>query len=246
MLAAVAPPSQSVQRFVEQASRMAHHEAPPFSAQERFQRLLSQGLVALRGGSYGIAACFVIRGHGHELELFGHNTLLNDDPQGHAEMNAVRRATRLLRLPEHRRSESLRALVDKGQAAVRRTTDDAPFATELFSTLEPCPMCTVCALNAGIGTITYAHDDELAGALAAERRRQLAPLWGHTAREQGLEVLKCQSEDERDPRTYVPPELLDVLIDLFEVSRPHLDSRLSEQGFFHPYRLLESAKQLSS
>lgn len=223
---------------------MALGAARPFSAQERFQHLLGHGLQALEGGSYGIAACYVIRGNGIEVTLFGHNTLALNDPLGHAEMNALRAAVGIVRLPPERHAAGLGDLVQAGTARVRRVPPgDA--RTAVFSTLEPCPMCTVAIINAGVDEVTYAHDDELAGALAGERRARLGPLWARIARGQGLRVRRCQSRDPGDIETYLPNDLRETLIELFEGTRAPLDQRLVDRGFFHPQALVAAASSLT-
>jgi tRNA(Arg) A34 adenosine deaminase TadA len=238
-------PSPVLQAFAERARALAQGPAPAFSAHERFQGLLEHGLEALADGSYGIAASYVIRGEGLEVELFGHNTLALADPQGHAEMNAIRRAVRVLRRPEGERPAALAELAKTGVARIRRTArGDAP-RTEVFSTLEPCPMCTVAIINAGVEAVTFAHEDPLAGALDDDRRARLGPLWGRIADEQGLRARCCQSEREDERSTYVPDDLLRTLVELFEGTREPLDKRLMERGFFRPEELVAAASELS-
>jgi tRNA(Arg) A34 adenosine deaminase TadA len=237
--------SPQVDTFLRGARDLVAEPAEPLSAHERFQQLLDHGMRALSAGSYGIAACYVIRGNGTELSLFGHNTLAEEDPHGHAEMNAVRLASKVLRMPDEERSQALRGLVHSGRALIRPVEVAEP-TTELFSTLEPCPMCTVNIVNARIGTVTYAADDPLAGALASERLSALAPLWPRTAQEQGLRVHRCQAERPDESGTYVPGSLLEVLVDLFEISRNALDKQLSDHGFFHPYDLLTPAARAAA
>lgn len=236
-------PSLRLQTFLDQASTLVQQDAVSFTAHERFQMLLEHGLDALRAGSYGIAACYVVRGRGTELTLFGHNTLSKGDPHGHAEMHAVRLAADTLHLPERERADALRDLVRAGLALIRSAETEQP-TTELFSTLEPCPMCTVNAINAGVGTVTYAASDPLAGALAPERLEGLAPLWRQTALEQCLQVHICQTERPLCAQTYVPAPLLETLTQLFEVSREDLDRRLAGRGFFQANDLLGPARDV--
>lgn len=234
-------PSARLQAFLDQASTLVEEDVVPFTAHERFQMLLEHGLRALRAGSYGIAACYVVRGRGTEVTLFGHNTLSQGNPHGHAEMNAVRLAADTLRLPECERANALRDLAHAGLALIRRANTEQT-KTELFSTLEPCPMCTVNVINAGVETVTYAASDTLAGALAPERLKGLAPLWQQTAREQRLRVHLCQADDPADGRTYVSAALLKTLTQLFEISRVELDQHLADRGFFEPLALLGPAR----
>lgn len=236
---------ERLRRFQQAASELLDRSKPyPGTAEEVYLWLLRRGMRSLDEGSYGIAACYGIRFDGVEVMLCGTNTLAAGDPNGHAEINAVRCAYWLLSQPEADRPEALQKLVDQHDALVRPT--GRPDGTFLISTLEPCPMCTVCLINAAVGTVIYAAPDTAAGALATERLERLAPLWARTARAQRMEVMRCHSDPGGDPDTYLPRELERALLDLFAISREPLDERLKREGFFHPEALAAAAEQTIS
>jgi len=159
-------------------------------------------------------------------------------------MMAVRRARELLDCddPDTRR-ERLETMIDAGEAFTRSCAATEP-ATELFSTLEPCPMCTTSIINAHVDAVTYAAEDEKAEALAPTRLGRLAELWPQTADRQGLEVRRAQSARPDLVATYIPEDLLGALLETFEMSRAALDRTLAADGFFRPHELLPIARDV--
>ena len=90
------------------------------------QRALEQARESLRRGNRGVASIIVRNG---EIIGEGQNTIFTDfDPSAHAEVAAIR------------------------QACGRLKTLDLSGST-LYSTLEPCPMCFWCMLEARIGRL---------------------------------------------------------------------------------------------
>ena len=197
------------------------------SYEEMFLRLLEHGALARAAGNYGIAAAYVLRAGGSEVVCFGRNTVFSEcDPAGHAEMNALRTARRLaLARPDERAD----LLADPTTAVVREAPHDRSEVL-LFSTLEPCPMCTVALLNARVGRVAIEHADEDAGALL--RLDGLAPLWSAFARDRELHV--DQLEDGS-----VAPELRSLLRDLFFDGKDDLDERLAREGALPERRLAD-------
>jgi tRNA(Arg) A34 adenosine deaminase TadA len=210
----------SVQRAREYAtSRLPH--ARPYSSEEMFLRLLERGADAREAGNYGIAAAYVVRDAGIEVACFGQSTMFSaGDPRGHAEMNALRLAARLARGPE---LQTARILEDESLTLVRDAPHDR-FETVLYSTLEPCPMCTVAILNSGVGRVVVGCADEAAGSIL--RLDTLAPLWGALAQQRGLEV-EVVGVTRDEP---VASELLELLRSLFFDSKEPLDEQLERAG----------------
>ncbi len=100
-------------------------------------------------------------------------------------------------------------------------------------------MCTVGAvINARVARVTYAQEDDQTGTLDRARLQGLPPLWPRAAREQGLEVVACQGERPAERDSYVPPDLLAALGEVFLVNREPLDRMLEREGFFRPAELL--------
>lgn len=205
--------------------------ARPHSQEEMFLRLLDHGVRAREAGNYGIAAACVVRHGGRELISFGASTLFSDrDPSGHAEMNALRNASRIARASD---AEQEAMLADEAAFLVR----DAPHErteTLLYSTLEPCPMCTVAIVNAGVHEVVVGCADEFAGALL--RLDTLAPLWEELVRARGMAVHLLGSDE-------FPGELLDQLRSLFFDTKDPLDQELERGGVLPHARLGELANR---
>lgn len=97
--------------------------------EERFMRLsiakARENLKTLRGGPFG--ACIVKNG---KVLAVAHNTVLSEDATCHAEMNAIRLAS-------------------------KKTGSFALSGCVIYSTTEPCPLC-FCAIHwARISTVIY-------------------------------------------------------------------------------------------
>jgi tRNA(Arg) A34 adenosine deaminase TadA len=206
------------------------------NTESRFRELLEHGLEALSADSYGIAAAYVIRGDGFEISFIGRNTVAQGDPRGHAEMNAIGTAVDVLTQADTERTALLATLVRGGFVRVRPCAQRAR-QTILYSTLEPCPMCTAVAINAGVDTVIFAHEDPEAGALAPPRLARLAPLWTRTVEHLAMRIVQCQSDNPEDGESYLPPEVLALLDQLFQVTRDRLDQKLSSSSFFAPQAL---------
>jgi tRNA(Arg) A34 adenosine deaminase TadA len=204
-------------------------EAP--STQDYFRLLAKRAQYAAEQGNYAISAALVLRERSVEAIFEGWNTLFGQrDPSGHAEMNAIRLSYAVSRLPD----DTAASLVKQAQGAnaLHTREHDGPHEPErvLYTTLEPCPMCTVCLINAGIRHVVVAAQDPPSGALEHSRLRQLPPLWSHLADVGGLRVSFCQTRDPDDPITYLPPPLHNELIDRFTRSRTELDEALGTEG----------------
>ncbi len=193
-----------------------------------FGLLLERAIAAGADGNYAISAALSIREAGTELVTIGTNTVFRfRDPSGHAEMNAIRLAYKIGLCGTD--APSREAAVSDGDVLVRGAPDDLT-DTVLFTTLEPCPMCTVCIINAGIRRVVIAAEDPPSGSLSPHGLRSLPPLWPELAQTIGLEVAFCQSRDASDVATYVQPELRDELISVFLASRQPLDAALAAEG----------------
>jgi tRNA(Arg) A34 adenosine deaminase TadA len=206
--------------FADRADRYVRERLPaaaPHSAEEMFLRLLERGVHAREAGNYGIAAAFVVRSRGIEVVCFGESSLFADrDPAGHAEMNAMRAARGLL---DGERAPAADAI------HVRKAPHDR-FEALLYSTLEPCPMCTVAILNAGIEEVVVGIPDEAAGAML--RLETLTPIWSQIATQRQLRATAVTTDGAGPHR--VPNELLELLAALFFDEKEPLDERLARGG----------------
>jgi tRNA(Arg) A34 adenosine deaminase TadA len=212
--------------FADQARRYVGERLPaaaPHSTEEMFLRLLDHGAQAREAGNYGIAAAFVLRSGGREIVCFGRNTVFSEgDPAGHAEMNALALARRLATTGEG---------ATDGTTLVRPAPHDR-LETLLYTTLEPCPMCTVALLNAGVQRVLLAQPDAAGGALLHLDR--LPDIWSRFAEVRGLEVATAGD---------LPAELLDLLTRLFLDDKDALDGRLDTEPVLPVERLAAYARE---
>jgi len=176
-----------------------------YSDGEYFATLLDAAVQAQDAGDYGIAAALVIRARDTELISVGRNAVLSArDPLGHAEINAIRGIQSVLASQRTHQPVQARAwtgglTAGSASAVYHRplTTPLSPGAIEsvLYTSLEPCPMCTVAILSARIDRVVIAAPDEQGGALAPERLAKLPPAWSSLAAEHGLTVAFESAED---------------------------------------------------
>ena len=102
------------------------------------QQAYEQAILAQAEGEVPVGAVLINKDN--ELLGIGRNTLQNShDPSGHAEINAIRQASQLIKNPR---------LLD----------------TTLFVTLEPCVMCAGLIVHARIRRLVFATRDFKAGA----------------------------------------------------------------------------------
>jgi tRNA(Arg) A34 adenosine deaminase TadA len=204
------------------------------SAESYFSRLLEQARRAGEAGNYAIAAGLAVHGQFGEFFLTAANTLIGDrDPVGHAELNTIRSAQRLAAVgADH--SALVEDALNSGRLTFREC-QPADRKTVLYTTLEPCPMCTVAILNAGIDRVVIAAPDPLAGTLHADRLGTLPPIWHRLARR--LDVVWAQSTDPVDTDSYVPETLHGELIETFLRSRDEIDADLEMSGVLDTGRL---------
>jgi tRNA(Arg) A34 adenosine deaminase TadA len=144
-------------------------------------------------------------------------------------MNAIRLAHAVATLPDDA-SLALVKQARRHRAIHTRAVMDDRREHILFTTLEPCPMCTVCLINAGIDRVIIGAADPASGTLDASRLDRLPPLWSELAKAIGLTASFCQSEKPEEAETYLPRELHDELLDMFTASRKELDEELGNTG----------------
>lgn len=207
------------------------HTATVETTQDYFKLLLRRARSAAAEGNYAISAALVIREAGREAVFEGWNTLFAEgEPSGHAEMNAIRLAHAAARLPDQRSEAVIKRARELGALHMRAAPNGEAGERILYTTLEPCPMCTVCIINAGIDHVIVAAEDPPSGALENSRLRQLPPIWHYLAQAGGLRISFCQSADPCDTVTYIAEDLRQELVDRFHQSREALDQTLGDSG----------------
>jgi len=222
------PFAQEVNLYLAQHAPLLDHENPVYTPEAYFTMLLASGLEARERGNYGIAAVTVIRFGNTEILVFGQNELVTtQNPAGHAETNSLQRVGRLISSLQNGAalSDALHDPDLKDNVIVR--TGEKPCEqpeVTLYTTLEPCPLCTVVITNAGINEVIWASDDTLAGAMHDDRLEKLPSLWPELINTQGL--IRTSLEQAQDPQLL--PELTDLLKRLFFENRESIDQQVAQ------------------
>jgi tRNA(Arg) A34 adenosine deaminase TadA len=190
-------------------------------------------------GDYGIAAALVIRARNTELISVGRNAVLSArDPLGHAEINAIRGIQSVLasqRSDQPQQARPWTGWLTAGSASSvyyrPAQTPLSPGAIEsvLYTSLEPCPMCTVAILSSRIERVVIAAPDERGGALAPERLAKLPPAWSSLAAEHGLTVAFEYGENAAP----VHAELAERLGRAFWETKDARDAEVSQGVLLH-------------
>ncbi len=222
------------------ASRLVLIE--PHTAEEYFTILLDRAVRAIEAGNYGISAALAVCYDDVELISLGQSTMISGcDPFGHAEANAIRSLQRFIALDVSGRMERAVQWVNSESVVTSKRGDrifvrsaSPPHGSEstLYTTLEPCPMCTVAIINSRIQRVIIAIPDEAGGALDPKRLAKLPILWPRIAASQGLQVEFANSQFSQDADTYIPPELSAMLNNVFLNTKPERDAEVSKGVLF--------------
>lgn len=162
-----------------------------------------------------------------ELVSIGRNTVFScADPSSHAELNAIRGIVEVLGRPRapnrvFRWADAKVPFDAPGRVYLRRPPAAGDSRPTLYTSLEPCPMCSVGILNSPIQRVVIAQPDPRAGSLLSGRLAMLPPVWGELAVARRLQV-------ELLPEAPVGGALRDVLLR----SQPALDRLLASRGAY--------------
>jgi tRNA(Arg) A34 adenosine deaminase TadA len=214
----------------------------PHTAEEYFTILLDRAVHATKSGDYGISAALVIRYDDVELISFGQNTIISKrDPFGHAEANAICNLQRFMALDASDRIKAAAQWINPESVItskngmgifIRSVSPSHTPESILYTTLEPCPMCTVAILNSRIQRVIIAIPDEPGGVLAPERLTRLPGVWPRIAASQGLQVAFTNSHPPGDTSTYISPELSAMLNNIFWDTKAERDAEVSKGVLF--------------
>lgn len=199
-------------------------QAPTFSPLEYFNLILPRALGAVARGDYGVAAALVHRHDGTETVSLASNRLFsNDDPLGHAETMSIKAMLQVRgKIATPHTMAALHRLPTEDVVFTRDLPAPVKDGLLLFTTLEPCPMCLIALLNAGVSTIVVGAPDPMGGGVHAQESI-LAGVWRDIARARNLQVHYAGPGAPYD----IPAEVIGMCRELFELSRNGLDGKLS-------------------
>jgi tRNA(Arg) A34 adenosine deaminase TadA len=207
------------------------------SVEEYFLILLLRAVAAAQRGDYGIAAALVIPAGARHTVSIGASTIRSSaDPTGHAEIGAIRAVTGRAGFQFAEAGhvyEPFESPLATASSGAERFERDASFNADhpvLLTTLEPCPMCTVAILNAGISEVLIASPDELGGALAPSRLERLSPIWRDLAAAHGLTVRFLAESPISSSESDLRAQLVHWLEAVFSCSRPAADAWIAAGG----------------
>ena len=160
------PPAEMTLRELETA--VGEYAPRPAYRHDAFVKVaVEESLAAFREGNYAVGACLVKDG---EVVVRGHNRVYYPYFRSdlHGEMDVMTQFE-----DEYRNAPN----VDQ---------------YELFTSLEPCAMCTIRLITAGVGKVFYASLDEESGMMATMDR--LTPVWVEMAQRQEFGMADCSPD----------------------------------------------------
>jgi tRNA(Arg) A34 adenosine deaminase TadA len=244
------PPQIAVaEDLLQRIDGYVHRElgsANPGSTTEYFLLLLSLARGAIGLNDYGIAAALTIPTIEGQLVSIGVNSVYSGlDPTGHAEVNAIRGLQAALLHNQRPYRLDSGALWDVPQTAKQEQLFSRSISltgiensVTLYTTLEPCPMCTVAIIGAGVERVVIATPDPTAGGMAPERFQGLGSAWSELATKLHLQV-DFAGPSVPESALRIPAELAALIEEVFLVSKPELDGWLESRGFL--YEIMKAA-----
>ena len=135
--------------------------------------VVRQALISIKEGSFGIGACLIDEKDGKTI-VAGHNELLLPyfRSDKHAEM----------------------AVMNKYEDQIKGTNPKTEGLT-LYSSLEPCPMCTIRLLSANVKKVRYVSADIDGGFV--HHMDELPPYWKNQTFDKDYKELQCSPQLKR-------------------------------------------------
>jgi tRNA(adenine34) deaminase len=168
------PPDEMTQLEAELTAIASHPKNPddPFVIES-----LREAIAGVRDGSGGVGACLVRAATGEIVER-GHNRQFSPHFRSdlHAEMDLLDRFEERVRTmkPSADKPGNPRAMYD---------------GLVLYTSYEPCPMCTARILNTGLTRIVYASPDPTGG--MTSRIAGFPPFWRDLAKGKAFVQAQC-------------------------------------------------------
>lgn len=239
---ATSPLGSFIDSGIETTRRMIT-DAPDTSYQELMGLALSQALVALRNGTYGIGGAYIHNdGKGFQRIVLGRNQILDlGNSGGHAERVAIGYVDAIIRGNSRRRGV-LRARDIPPEMLITRKVPPSEASKQLITTLEPCAACyqTLLTHNGIIGPtivsdVLIGVEDPSAGGMSNRRADSLGDVWQAIRARQEAQIggpLRDIYPDYQNPNAenYVDPQYQALLEGVFLNTRQAIDDLLGSGG----------------
>ncbi len=150
---------QSLEEKLEKYTPSSDHPHDAF-----IKICIEEAISAVKEGNYGVGSCLVRDG---EVVVRGHNQVIFPHFRSdlHGEMTVMTDFE-----DRHRNAPDMETYT-------------------LFTSLEPCPMCTVRLITAGVGKVYWATLDPESGMMATMER--MTPVWAEMAKRQQFADAVC-------------------------------------------------------
>ena len=147
--------------------QLARYTPDPRHSHDEFIKVcVEESIMAIKEGNYGVGSCLVKDG---KVVVRGHNQVLHPYFRSdlHGEMMVMTRF----------------------EDRFRNAPDMEAYT--LFTSLEPCAMCTVRLITAGVGKVYWACLDPESGMMATMER--MTPVWVELAKRQEFGPAACSA-----------------------------------------------------
>ncbi|MBP6913483.1 MAG: nucleoside deaminase [Candidatus Levybacteria bacterium] len=219
--------SLTISRFRQETEKMKE-EAKSYSAQEYLALANEQALIANSEGNYGVGAIYVYRVNGTEYVIGGRNGILSrKNTVLHAEQDTINAVESLARGEDTYKDRVLK---------IRQAPHEME-EKKLFTSLEPCIMCTGRILTHKPDEVFIGTADDFAGAMLDGREKGLPLLW------QGMRNGDFHAPDEKPSplkvtvattipgsESYIPEKYLNLGLNIFLSTREEIDSKMGKNG----------------
>ncbi|MGE5041564.1 MAG: nucleoside deaminase [Candidatus Levyibacteriota bacterium] len=203
-------------------------EARAYSAQEYLAFANEQALLASSEGNYGVGAVYVFRTQGKEFVIGGRNGIISGkDTHLHAEQSAIDAIESIAR------GET----TFKDRVLMVRPAPHQDEERKIYTSLEPCPMCTARILTHKVDEVFIGSPDDFAGTMLDGRENGLPPLWKgmregafHNEGEEPKSMKVTIPQDNLESPDFVDPKYRNLASKIFLSTREVLDEKMGGRG----------------
>ncbi len=203
-------------------------EAAPYSAQEYLGWANEQALLANKEGNYGVGAVYVLRNQGREFVIGGRNGIISrKDTHLHAEQDAIDAIESLARNED----------VYKDRVLSVRSAPHNREERAIYTSLEPCPMCTARILTHKVDTVFIGTPDDYAGTMLDGRQDGLPALWQgmrngdfHAPGEESKPLQVLTPTPDPNSLNHIPEKYKNLGAEIFSSTRVLIDEKMGGRG----------------